>query len=59
MRMADGSNVLSALIQRSGGRDIQDIHMRALREGMNTCVCSSRAVNTYSSAGDALKGASR
>ena len=31
--------------------------MRALREGMNACVCSSSAVNAHSSAGDALKGA--
>jgi hypothetical protein len=31
--------------------------MRALCEGMNTGVCSSGAVNAYSFASDALKGA--
>jgi Arc/MetJ-type ribon-helix-helix transcriptional regulator len=31
--------------------------VRALCEGVNTCVRSSRAVNAYSSASDALKSA--
>jgi hypothetical protein len=31
--------------------------VRALCEGVNTCVRSSRAVNTYSSTSDALKSA--
>jgi hypothetical protein len=38
-------------------QEFQDIDVRALREGMNTCVRSSRAVNADSSASDVLKGA--